>query len=135
MKIDNYDAAVALTEKLKTSLPMKARPGKELSQMLKKQGKELNPDKEYEINHFFYSGDEGGIICTLESKADAKEAYAVSITHLKVDSNHPLAPEVREYQRQRTHKLFLQDHKSGFGAELLVPKSSKRRKQGSGFGK
>ncbi|ARV60040.1 hypothetical protein BZZ01_16675 [Nostocales cyanobacterium HT-58-2] len=32
---------------------------------------------------------------------------AISITHLIIDSNHPLASEVQAYQRQRIRKLML----------------------------
>jgi hypothetical protein len=134
MKIDDRSVAIALTEKLKASLPMKVRPGKQFLRMLKEKGEIANPDKEYEVNSVLYSGDEGGISCALASDATDKTAYVVSITHLEIDSNHPLAAELKEYQKQRTRKLFLQD-KGGFAKELLANQSVKNKKRSSGFGK
>ncbi|MBW4616480.1 MAG: hypothetical protein KME21_25065 [Desmonostoc vinosum HA7617-LM4] len=137
MRIDNYNAAKALTEKLKESLPIKARAGKPFLKTLKQRGEDADPNREFEIDFVGYSGDEGGIMCGLVSEAhnpENKERYVISITHLKIDSNHPLASEVQEYQRQRTRKLMLQDQ-AGFAAELLAQASAKKKKRSSGFGK
>jgi hypothetical protein len=134
MKIDDRSKAIALTEKLKASLPIKVRPGKQFLQMLRQQGEIANPDREYEVSSVIYSGDEGGISCGLMSQPTDKRDYIVSITHLEVDSNHPLATELKEYQSQRTRKLFIQN-KGGFSAEFLADKSIKNRKRSSGFGK
>jgi hypothetical protein len=134
MKIDDRSAAIALTEKLKVSLPMKVRPGKQFLRTLKEKGEIANPDKEYEVNSVLYSGDEGGISCALTSDATDTTAYIVSITHLEIDSNHPLAAELKAYQKQRTRKLFLQD-KGGFAKEFLANQSVKTKKRSSGFGK
>ena len=38
MKIDDRNVAMALTEKLKASLPIKVRPGKQFLRMLKEKG-------------------------------------------------------------------------------------------------
>jgi hypothetical protein len=134
MIIDDYDAAVALTEKLQTSLPIKVRAGKEFLKTLKQRGEVANPDQEFVIEHVKYSGDMGGIMCVLASNPEEKERYVVSITHLNIDPSHPLATEVQKYQRQRTRKLML-EHQAGFAAELLAQASAKKRKRTSGFGK
>ncbi|WP_315789393.1 hypothetical protein [Fischerella sp. JS2] len=134
MIIDNYDAAVALTEKLQASLPIKARAGKEFLKTLKQRGEATDPDQEFLIDSVNYSGDMGGIMCALASNTEEKERYVVSITHLIIDPNHPLAAEVQKYQRQRTRKL-MPEHQEGFSAELLAQASAKKRKRTSGFGK
>lgn len=134
MMIDNYDAAVALTEKLKESLPIKARAGKPFLKTLKQREEDTDPGREFEIDYVAYSGDDGGIMCALATNADEKERYVVSITHLKIDPNHPLAPEVQAYQRQRTRKLMLQNQ-AGFAAELLARESKGKKKRGWGFQK
>lgn len=137
MRIDDYNAAKALTEKLKQTLPIKARAGKPFLKTLKEQGENADPNREFEIDFVGYSGDEGGIMCALVTEpnnSEKKERYAISITHLKIDPNHPLASEVQEYQRQRTRKLMLQNE-VGFAAELLAQESTKKRKRSSGFGK
>ncbi|MFB2767864.1 hypothetical protein ACE1AT_00865 [Pelatocladus sp. BLCC-F211] len=134
MIIDDYDAAVALTEKLQETLPIKARAGKEFLKTLKERGEVANPNKEFVIENVKYSGDMGGIMCVLASNPEEEERYVVSITHLNIDSSHPLATEVQKYQRQRTRKLML-EHQGGFSAELLAQASAKKRKRSSGFGK
>ncbi|OUL20553.1 hypothetical protein BV378_29525 [Nostoc sp. RF31YmG] len=135
MKIDDYSAAKALTEKLKESLPIKARAGKEFLKTLKQKGEDTDPDKEFEIDFVGYSGDEGGIMCGLKepNNPESKERYVSSITHLKIDPNHPLASEVQAYQRQRIRKLMLQNE-AGFAAELMTIEPAKKKKRGKGFG-
>ncbi|AFY46830.1 hypothetical protein Nos7524_0931 [Nostoc sp. PCC 7524] len=136
MRIDDYNAAKALVEKLKESLPIKARAGKEFLKRLKKQGENADTDREFEIDFVGYSGDEGGIMCGLKepNNPEIKEKYVSSITHLEIDPNHPLASEVQAYQRQRIRKLMLQNE-AGFAAELMVIEPAKKKKQSKGFGK
>jgi hypothetical protein len=81
-----------------------------------------------------YSGDVGGINCAFEYSIGG-ERYAVSLTHLKIDPEHPLAQEVIAYQQRRVRLLKLQD-RGGFAADLLAnTNQQKRRKGGFGFGK
>jgi hypothetical protein len=136
MRIDDYNAAKALTEKLKENLPIKTRAGKELLKTLKQKGVNADPDREFEIDFVGYSGDEGGIMCGLKepNNPESKEQYVCSITHLKIDPNHPLAAEVQTYQRQRIRKLMLQDSK-GFKAELMTIEPRKNKNRSKGFGK
>ncbi|MEH2415422.1 hypothetical protein [Nostoc sp.] len=136
MRIDDYNAAKALTEKLKESLPIKTRAGKEFLKTLKQKGEEADPDREFEIDFVAYSGDEGGIMCGLKepNNPESEEKYFASLTHLKIDSDHPLAAEVQAYQRQRIRKLMLQDSR-GFKAELMTIEPRKNKNRGKGFGK
>ncbi|MEH2277661.1 MAG: hypothetical protein V7K40_23440 [Nostoc sp.] len=135
MRIDDYNAAKALTEKLKESLPIKARAGKEFLKTLKQKGENADPDREFEIDFVGYSGDEGGIMCGLKepNNPESKEKYVSSITHLKIDSTHPLAAEVQAYQRHRIRKLMFQDSR-GFTAELMTIEPLKSKKRSKGFG-
>ena len=55
------------------------------------------------IEKVLYFGDEGGIICVV--KNPGKEAIMVSLTHLRVKANHPLAKDIRAYQMRRIKKL------------------------------
>jgi len=135
VRIDDYNAAKALTEKLKENLPIKARAGKEFLKTLKQKGENADPNREFEIDFVGYSGDEGGIMCGLKvpDNPESKEKYVSSITHLKIDPNHPLASEVQAYQRQRIRKLRLQNE-AGFAAELMVIEPKNQKKSGKGFG-
>jgi hypothetical protein len=139
MKVDNYREATALTEKLKTSLPIKVKAAKELLKMLKTRGDIINPEKEFEVDWVSYSGDEGGIMCRLISKNDNPEdenvaQYVVSITHLKIDPDHPHAEEIATYQRERNRKLMLQNRGS-LMTELMPSRPPKIKKSSKGFGK
>ena len=136
MRIDDYNAAKALTEKLKENLPIKARAGKEFLKTLKQKGVNADPDREFEIDFVGYSGDEGGIMCGLKepNNPESEEKYVSSITHLKIDPNHLLAAEVQTYQRQRIRKLMLQDSR-GFKAELMTIEPQKNKNRSKGFGK
>jgi hypothetical protein len=142
MQIDNYEEGQALTEKVKANLPIKVFPTKHLVQSLRQQGKDIKPNQAYEIDSAFYSGDMGGITCTLKGSSEDKEVFAVSITHLKIDPDHPLAPEIEAYQRQRTRMLAIQNS-GGFAAELLAARAAKlirpglpkaKKKNTKGFG-
>ncbi|WP_413174225.1 hypothetical protein [Anabaena azotica] len=139
MKVDNYREATALTEKLKASLPIKVKAAKEFLKMLKKRGEIANPEKEFEVSWVAYSGDEGGIMCKLVSKNNNpedqdKEEYVVSITHLKIDPDHPHAEEIATYQRERNRKLMLQNRGSLI-TELMPSHPPQKRKSSKGFGK
>jgi hypothetical protein len=135
MQIDDYEEGQALTEKIKANLPIKAFPTKHLVQSLRQQGKSMNLNQPYKIDSVFYSGDMGGISCALKGNPENTEAYVVSITHLKIDPDHPLAPEIEAYQRRRTRMLAIQNSR-GFAAELLKERSAKAKRKNSkkGFG-
>jgi hypothetical protein len=60
------------------------------------------------IKRTFYSGDEGGILCDITPSPDAKEAWVVSLTHLRVSPRHPVGEEIRAYQQARNIGLAQQ---------------------------
>lgn len=136
MQIDDYTQAMELTEKLKASLPLQVYPTKQMVKGLKAQGKPLDPNRKYTVDSVFYSGDMGGITCALKPDPEAQEVFAVSITQLKIDPEHPLAEELQAYQSRRIRGLAIQD-RGGFAAEFLEARSSTVRKKQSkkGFGK
>jgi hypothetical protein len=135
MQIDDHRAAQALTEKIKTNLPIQVFPTKELVKSLKAQGKPIDATQTFNVQNVFYSGDMGGIICALENALGVKEVLTVSITHLKIDPNHPLASEIEAYQRQRIQRLAIQNGRE-FAAEVLKQRSPQTKKNSKkGFGK
>ncbi len=133
MQIDDYAQAFELTEKLKASLPLQIYPTRQMAKGLKAQGKVLDPSRKYAIDSVFYSGDMGGITCAIKGDDEGKEVFAVSITHLRVDPEHPLAAELQAYQSRRTRGLALQE-RGGFAAELLRERSTPAKKQRSNKG-
>jgi hypothetical protein len=137
MQIDNFEEAQALTVQLEQTLPFQIRPGKEFLKMMRDQGKSISSETVFTVDRVIYSGDIGGINCALMpwSEVGNKERFVVSITHLVIDPQHPLASKVKAYQQKRIQGLKLQNQ-VGFAAELLAQRNaSKRKKRGSGFGK
>ena len=134
MQIDDYGEGQALTDKINANLPMRAFPTKQLIQSLREQGQSIKPNQAYEIASALYSGDMGGITCALNNDMGDEERYVVSITHLKVDPEHPLASEIEAYQRKRIRMLAIQNSR-GFAAELLAsrPPATQKKSKKKGF--
>ena len=103
--IDDYAQAMELMRKMEAHLPIPARPTGTYIRVLREQGVKVARDQELQIKRVFYLGDEGGIACDVTPSRDAREAVVVSITHLRVHRQHPLAQEIRAYQRERTRRL------------------------------
>ena len=92
-----------LIKEMERYLPISVYPSKELAQLFRKQGKDISMDTELKITKVFDSGDMGGIVCTVLEKN--KEAVIVSLTHLRVQPNHPLSDKILTYQRQRIKSI------------------------------
>jgi len=103
--IDNYAQAMALVERMTASLPIPARPTRQMVDLLRGKGASLGADPKLEIKKVFYGGDEGGIMCDVTPGGVVKEAIVCSLTHLRVHPKHPLAGEIRAYQATRTRRL------------------------------
>jgi len=50
-------------------------------------------------------GDDGGICCAIKAASQEKAAVVVSLTHLSLPPNSPLAKNVTAYQTQRVKNL------------------------------
>ena len=133
MTIDDYNSAVSLSHQLDASAPFTVRPGKPLLKMMKEKGTPMTATRDYVVEKVMYSGDDGGIMCMLQGNSTDKEIVGSSMTHLVIDPEHPLAVAVRSYQRQRSHRLRLQDQR-GFAALASQAKLAKKRKRSGGFG-
>jgi hypothetical protein len=103
--IDDYAQAMELVRKMEAHLPIPARPTGAFIRAMREQGIKIARDQELQIKHVLYLGDEAGISCDVTLSRDAKEAIIVSLTHLRVRRQHPLAQEIRAYQRERTRRL------------------------------
>lgn len=133
-KIDNYEEAIELMAKMEECLPISVKPGKPLLQTMRDRGmSETAAQQELLIESMFYGGDEGGIICSLKSLSENnKENYVVSLTHLHIDPDHPLAEKIIAYQVLRIKRLRAQ-HQVGFKS-LLAEARTKPRAKKKGFG-
>ncbi len=79
------------------------------------------------IKHVFYMGDEAGMVCDVTPDQEAKEVFIVSLTHLRVDSSHPLAQEMRAYQAERMRRIA-QSGGMTRASQLTVRPRKKRRR-------
>jgi hypothetical protein len=98
--------------------------------MAETRGDRYSLDHEFLIEAIFYAGDEGGILCSLQSKPDKKAHLVCSLTHLRIGDSHPLTEEIRAYQTKRSMRIALQDGKTG--KALRIAKQNRPKK---GFGK
>jgi hypothetical protein len=127
--VDDYSKALALTERMKKLLPFPVYPSKILVKMLEDKGSKLKFNQGIQVIDLLYSGDEGGILCCLESQPEQKEALVISLTHLVIPDENPLAQEIRAYQKKRNIGLAMQEVRFG-QAKRLAKKTRKKR----GFG-
>ena len=137
MEIDNREEAIALNNRLAETVPFKVKAGKELLKMMRDKRERVNTETAFNVSWVGYSGDMGGIQCSLDpvnGDPETGERYVVSITHLKIDPAHPLIQELQAYQDKRTRRLKLQAQK-GFASEFLAQTQSPRRKPSRGFDK
>ena len=103
--IDDPAQVIDLMGKIEALLPIPANPTSALVQQLRSQGLKLSTQRAIFISRVFYMGDEGGIMCDVTPTKDAREAYVVSLTHLRIVPNHPLSRDIRAYQRERVRRI------------------------------
>ncbi len=125
--IDDYARAMDLVHKMNKQLPISVQLGSPVKRTLREKGLTLSRDQKFEIKRVFYFGDEGGIMCDVTPAKDAKEAVVVSLTHLLIPPHHPLAQEIRAYQRERTRRLA-QSGGSGEPSSFTVRRREKKRR-------
>ena len=104
--IDDPRKTERLLSSLEAALPLESRVGPQLATILKDKIPNLKPLQRCQISRVFYTGDEGGIICSLElPEAGGDEAYLASITQLLFDPRLPLARPIALYQRHRLKRI------------------------------
>jgi hypothetical protein len=107
--IDDPREVAELMEDINDHLPIPARPTPQLSQSLRGNGVILRPGDAVQIDSVLYLGDEGGIACAITYPGAGEKALVVSITHLWIDGEHPLADRIHGYQFRRTRTLAKQN--------------------------
>ena len=103
--IDDPTQVTALMQKMKAHLPIPAQATNALVRTLRASAGNSASKRRMQIEKVMYLGDEGGIGCSLKVPGQEDTAVVVSLTHLRLPSTHPLAPDVRAYQIARTKKL------------------------------
>jgi hypothetical protein len=97
-----------LIEEMEKHLPIPAYASRELYQLLRDQGKNINLNTKLKVTKVFDSGDMGGIMCSVIE--EDSEVYVVSLTHLRIKRGHPLHRKISAYQKKRIRRLSRQDH-------------------------
>jgi hypothetical protein len=103
--IDDPTQVTALMQKMKAHLPIPAQATNALVRTLRASAVNIASKRRMQIEKVMYLGDEGGIGCVLKVPGQEDTAAVVSLTHLRLPSTHPLAPDIRAYQIARTKKL------------------------------
>ena len=104
--IDEPRKTEQLLSNLEAALPLESRIGPQLAAILKDKIPNLKPLQRCQISRVFYTGDEGGIVCSLQlPEAGGDEVYLASITQLLFDPRLPLARPIALYQRHRLKRI------------------------------
>ena len=124
---NDFQKDMDLIAKIKTELPLTARPNSETRNLLSKQG--IVYTREVEIEEVVYLGDEGGISCQLRPSEKSGPLIVVSLTHLFVDPSHPLSADIMAYQIERMQKLKQTNPSQKSGSFTISPKRKKKKKK------
>jgi hypothetical protein len=103
--IDDYVKAMELVRKTEANLPIPAHPTGGFIRPMKAQGVNIARDQEVPIKRVFYTGDEAGISCDATPPGMEKTPIIYSLTHIRIKPSHPLAEEIRAYQKERKRRL------------------------------
>lgn len=103
--IDNPSTVARVMQKMEEQLPIPAAPSNQVVRTLRQEGLKISSERVLFIRRVFYLGDEGGISCDVTPAGDGKEAFVVSLTHLRIDPSHPLYRDIRAYQRQQVKRI------------------------------
>jgi hypothetical protein len=104
--IDEPRKTELLMAVLKESLPIPANVSPQLARELASQSPELSIPGRCNVIDVLYSGDIGGVLCSLDiGGRETENVHLVSITRLSFNRNVPLYREIEAYQRHRIKKL------------------------------
>ena len=109
--IDDPRETRELLRDLEANLPIAVRFNEYGLLNLQEQGSRLEDTHgTFQVERVLYMGDMAGILCGIEHEVDSeKELMMTSITHLKVDSSHPLAKRIQQYQKKRVISMMIAD--------------------------
>jgi|GEM_PF-306318 len=136
--IDDPVFARQLYLEIQANLPINVRINEVGFQALKEQSVYISElDAVYKMDTVFYGGDMAGILCHINAKDvevsshdqgdQAAKPFVMSLTHLRIDTSHPLAAKIREYQKHRNMRLAIAN-----SGRTLKPIKSKKGKKGFG---
>ena len=102
--IDDEQGVYELIKAINEHLPMRAYATPPLVKAVRREGAEIQVNDAVEIDSVMYLGDEGGIGCAI-GQWGGKTIVVTSLTHLRIDRDHPLAERIQAYQLRRSQQL------------------------------
>jgi hypothetical protein len=102
--LDKPEKTFRLISVLEMAVPFEAELSPALIALLKEQRPALDVKPRQIVSEISYAGDEGGIMCHLDS-GEGREAVIASLTHLRLKASLPYAAAVFDYQKHRAKKL------------------------------
>jgi hypothetical protein len=102
--IDDQQDVYELIEAMNGCLPMRAYATPPLVKALRPERVDVKVNDVVQIDSILYLGDAGGIACSIGLR-DGKTVVVTSLTHLRIDCDHPLAARIHAYQLRRSHHL------------------------------
>ena len=128
--IDNEKEAYELIEALNEHLPMRAYATLPLVKAVRRQGADIQVNDAVKIDSVLYLGDEGGVACSI-GLPGGKTVVVTSITHLRIDSDHPLARRIQAYQLRRSQHLEGPKSRSSRRSRASLATKPKRKRVAS----
>src|ERR1700730_4597241 len=107
--IDNPITVARLLAQMHDHLPIPAFPTKEIVRTLRSGGAKAGGHLRPAPKHVVFAADEAGIACDVTPTRNAKSVVLVSLTHLRVAADHPLAAPILGYQLERVRRLATAD--------------------------
>jgi hypothetical protein len=102
--IDDEKDVYELMQALNGHLPMRAYATPPLVKAVRQEGADIKVNDAVEIESVLYLGDEGGIACAI-GLWGGKTVVVTSLTHLRIDRDHPLAEQIQAYQLRRSRHI------------------------------
>ncbi len=126
--IDDEKDVYEMIEALNEHLPMRAYATPPLVKAVRQEGADIKVNDAVEIDSVLYLGDEGGITCAI-GLWGGKTVVVTSLTHLRIDRDHPLAERIQAYQLRRFRHLGGPINRSSRSARTNLAAKRKRKRK------
>jgi hypothetical protein len=107
---------------------MRAYATPPLVKAVRQEGTDIRANDAVEIDSVLYLGDEGGIACAI-GLCGGKTAVVTSLTHLRINRDHPLAERIQAYQLRRSQYLGRPMGRSSRRARASLAAKLKRKRK------
>ena len=126
--IDDEKDVYELMEALNEHLPMRAYATPPLVNAVRQEGADIKVNDAVEIGSVLYLGDEGGVACAI-GLSGGKTVVVTSLTHLRIDRDHPLAERIQAYQLRRSRLIGGPIGRSSQRARANLAAKQKRKRK------